>query len=170
MWVFDATPLIYLAKADALSYIDDIETDPVIPARVEAEVVDTGIQQGYPDARRIEAAIDAGVLRVKPVAETAVFSRLQRNPKLSAADAAVLAQAAAADGTAVMDETHGRTVATTEGITTRGTAYVVLLLAKRGVISVATAETIIDELVDSGWYCAPDTYAKLRQQLEAFGD
>lgn len=61
MWVFDAPPLIYLANVDALSHLTAVDDECVIPARVEAEVVDTGIEQGYLNARRIEAAIAAGV-------------------------------------------------------------------------------------------------------------
>mgnify|MGYP002760853710 CR=1 FL=1 len=167
MWVFDAPPLIYLANVDALSHLTAVDDECVIPARVEAEVVDTGIEQGYLNARRIEAAIAAGGFTVAAVAETAVTERLRRTPNRSANDVAALAPAAAADGIAVMDETHGRTVATTEGSTTRGTAYVVVSLAKRGTINISTARTRIDEMVDSRWYCAPDMYARLVQELEA---
>ena len=53
MWVFDATPLIYLATVDELTLIAELEESCVIPDRVYTEVVDTGIEQGYPDARRI---------------------------------------------------------------------------------------------------------------------
>jgi len=167
MWAFDATPLIYLAKADALADVDELDDSCVIPERVSGEVVETGIEQGYPDARRIERCVDDGHFEVVAVAESDVFERLRRNPNLSDADVAVLAHAAAVDGSAVMDETHGRDVAATEGITTRGTAYVVLLLASRGAISVGAARSTIDEMVDSGWYCAPDTYAKLVGRLES---
>ena len=170
MWVFDATPLIYLAKADSLAYVDALDDTCVIPERVYGEVVETGIEQGYPDARRIERRVDDGSFEVVAVAETDVFERLRRNPNLSGADVAMLAHAAAVDGTAVMDETHGRDVAATEGIATRGTAYVVLLLASRGAISVEAARSTIDDMVDSGWYCAPDTYAKLVRRLESIRD
>jgi len=166
MWVFDATPLIYLAKVDFLSELSALDTSYVIPERVYAEVVETGIEQGYPDARRIERCVDDGLFDVVAVEETALFERLQRNPNLSDADVSVLAYAADVEGVALMDETHGRDVAATEAVTTRGTAYIVLLCASRGVIDADEARAVIDKMVDSGWYCAPNTYAKLVRRIE----
>ena len=46
MWVFDATPLIYLAKVDRLDLIQHLNEPCVIPDRVYEEVVETGIEQG----------------------------------------------------------------------------------------------------------------------------
>jgi len=70
-----------------------------------------------------------GLLTRLSVDDDEFFSRLQRNPKLSDADVAVLACAYTHDGVAVMDETYGRDVASAEQVTTRGTAYLVLYLA-----------------------------------------
>ncbi|TQQ82904.1 DUF3368 domain-containing protein [Halonotius terrestris] len=166
MWVFDATPLIYLAKTESLGHLTAVDERCVIPERVSREVIETGIDGGYPDARRIERHVENGLFEIVAVEETALFSRLQRNPNLSDADRAVLAAAADADGVAIMDEAHGRTVADTEGVTTRGTAYVVLWLVSDGAISAAAGREIIDAMLDSGWYCAPDMYAKLVGRLE----
>jgi predicted nucleic acid-binding protein len=67
-------------------------------------------------------------------------------------------------------ETYGRDVAAAEGITTRGTAYLVLKLASEGTLSVDDARTIIDAMIDEGWYCAPDVYAKIVQKLDSLAD
>ena len=167
MWVFDATPLIYLAKVDRLEIVPELEKQCVIPERVYVEVVDRGIEAGHPDARRVERAVSDGVFGVQPVEETALLSRLSENQRLSDADAAVLACAAARDGIAVMDEAYGRDVASAEGIETRGTAYLIVRLASRGAIDVGTARSVIDEMVDAGWYCAPDVYAKIVRKLDS---
>ena len=170
MWVFDATPLIYLAKVEQLSLVSQFDASCVIPQRVYTEVVETGIEAGYPDARRIEQRVENNIFTVHSVDDTALFDRLCRNPKLSDADCAVLAYAFEHDGVAVMDETYGRDVAATEGVTTRGTAYLVLSLADQQVIPVATARTVIDEMVAEGWYCSPDIYAKLVQRLDSIAN
>jgi predicted nucleic acid-binding protein len=170
MWVFDATPLIYLAKVDRFGLVDEIEGRSVVPEPVHAEVVEVGIEAGYPDARRIEAGIEDGIADIVPIADTPLRSRLRENPKLSEADAAVLACADARDGTAVMDETYGRDVASTEGIATRGTAYLVLSLAADGAVSADEARSVIDAMVDEGWYCSTDTYATILSKLESMGD
>jgi predicted nucleic acid-binding protein len=170
MWVFDATPLIYLAKVDRLALVQHLEASCVLPERVYEEVVETGLEQGYPDARRIERSVDADRFDILSVETTALLTRLQDNSNLSDADVAVLACADAHDGVAVMDETYGRDVAAAEGITTRGTAYLVLKLASEGAISVDDARTVIDTMIDEGWYCAPDVYAKIVQKLESLTD
>jgi predicted nucleic acid-binding protein len=66
-----------------------------------------------------------------------------------------------------MDETYGRDVAETEGISTRGTAYLVLVLATEGFIHVDDARAVIDRMIDEGWYCAPDSYAKVVRKLDS---
>jgi predicted nucleic acid-binding protein len=170
MWVFDATPLIYLAKVEQLSLVEHLDEPCIVPERVYVEVVEAGLEQGYTDARRIERAVEADVFDVRAVEKTALTSRLEANPNLSEADVAVLTYADAHDGVAVMDETYGRDVAATEGITTRGTAYLVLLHATEGSIDVTDARTIIDAMIDEGWYCAPDVYAKIVRKLDAMSE
>jgi len=170
MWVFDATPLIYLAKVDRLALVQHLESSCVLPERVYEEVVETSLEQGYPDARRIERSVDADRFAILSVETTALLTRLQDNSNLSDADVAVLACADAHDGVAMMDETYGRDVAAAEGITTRGTVYLVLKLASGGTLSVADARTVIDAMIDEGWYCAPDVYAKIIQKLESLAD
>ena len=170
MWVFDATPLIYLAKVDRLALVQQLDGSCVLPERVYEEVVETGLEQGYPDARRIERSVDADRFDIVSVETTPLLSRLQDNSNLSDADVAVLTCADAHDGVTVMDETYGRDVAAVEGITTRGTAYLVLKLASEGTISVDDARTVIDAMIDEGWYCAPDVYTKIIQKLESLAD
>ena len=170
MWVFDATPLIYLAKVGRLVFVQQLDVSCVIPERVYAEVVETGLEQGHTDARRIERSVDADRFAIESVETTPLLSRIQENSNLSDADVAVLACADANDGVAVMDETYGRDVAAAEGITTRGTAFLVLKLASKGTISVDAARTVIDAMIDEGWYCAPDVYAKIVQKLDSLAD
>lgn len=111
--------------------------------------------------------IENGLFEVVAVPDTSLASRLKRNPQLTDADIAVLAYAAVSEGTAVMDEKYGRDVAATEDITIRGTAYIVLLIARRNAISVDEARTTIDAVVDEGWYCTPDLYAKIVRTLDS---
>lgn len=167
MLVFDATPLIYLAKVDYFDVLDHLDDACVIPERVYEEVVTTGIEHGYPDARRIERAVEQDVFAVRPVEETDVYLRLQQNRNLSGADCAVLALASHTDGTAVMDEQYGRDVADTESIDTRGTAALLLTLVKRDVLAPDDARQALDEMVDAGWYCAPEIYARVLRTLES---
>lgn len=165
MWVFDATPLIYLAKIDRLDLVDHLDDSCVIPEAVYTEVVTTGIDHGYPDARRIEQSIEDGKFEIVAVKQSDLHARLEHNDNLSEADVAVLACADGHDGVAVIDETYGRNVADVEGVTTRGTAYLVLKLAKEGQIKVNEARSAIDSMVEAGWYCSPADYSRIVQTL-----
>ncbi|WP_276255828.1 DUF3368 domain-containing protein [Halomontanus rarus] len=168
MWVFDATPLIYLATVDRLRLVSTLEEECLIPRQIYDEVVTAGIEAGYADARRIEQCLDDGLFDVVSVDETPLATRLRQNPQLSAADVAVLVCAADVDGIAVMDEASGRNAAEIEGVETRGTAFLVLRCAKHGEITVADARETIDSMIEAGWYCAPDLYTKLVRKLESF--
>lgn len=167
MWVFDATPLIYLAKVEHLRLASTLAGNCYIPEQIHSEVVSTDLEEGYPDARRIEQCIDDGYFEVISLPESTLATRLQEHPKLSAADIAVLACADSRDTVAVMDERLGRTVAAVEGIETRGTAYLVLRAVKSGTLTVSEARNIIDSLVEEGWYCSPAMYTKIVQKLES---
>ncbi|WP_247004611.1 DUF3368 domain-containing protein [Halosolutus gelatinilyticus] len=168
MWVFDATPLIYLAKVDQLHLVSNLDGECHLPQQIHSEVVTTGLEGGYTDARRIEQCIDAGLFEVIAVDDSQLVGRLEQNPNLSDADVAVLGCAASLDAIAVMDEAYGRTAAEIEGIETRGTAYIVLLCAKQGHITVSEARETIDSMIEEGWYCAPNLYTKLVRKLESF--
>ena len=169
MYVFDATPLIYLATVDRLAILDELPEECRLPERVYDEVVTTGLEAGHADARRVERVVEANVLRVLSVDTAETFERLQANDSLSEADAAVLAMADAQHGIAVMDEQYGRDVAAAEGIETRGTAYLLLRSLQRGTITAADARETIDAMIDAGWYCAPDLYAKIIRRIEELG-
>ncbi|WP_458189468.1 DUF3368 domain-containing protein [Haladaptatus sp. NG-WS-4] len=168
MWVFDATPLIYLGKADALTHLSALEAPRFIPEAVYDEVVTAGLDHDYPDARRIERQVDAGTFEVVPVDETPISNRLRQNPNLSEADIDVLVLAAERDAIAVMDEQYGRDVAATEEIQTRGTAYLLLSLVKQDAITVDEARGTIETMLDFGWYCAPNLYAQIIAKLDSF--
>lgn len=166
MWVFDATPLIYLGKVDRLGIVAGLDRDRLIPERVYEEVVTAGVEGGYPDARRVERAVEDGLFSVREVEDGESFERLRRNPNVSGADVAVLSLADELDGVAVMDERYGRDVADIEGIDTRGTAYLVGLLVNRGELPAAEGREIVDGMVEAGWHCSPALYARLVRTFE----
>lgn len=167
MFVFDATPLIYLASVDRSALVEHFGGPRVVPERVHEAVVAVGIDEGHPDARRIERRVDDGTFDVRSADDCNAYERLAGNPNLSAADAAVLALADEHDGTAVVDEQHGRDVAAVEDIETRGTAYLVLSIAQPGAITTEEARAAIDGMIDAGWYCAPDLYTRIVRRLES---
>lgn len=167
MLVFDATPLIYLATVDRLELVERPTEDCVVPRAVYGEVVTAGVEAGHPDARRVERAVERGVLSVSTVDDTELAERLRRNPNLSEADVDVLALATAEGGVAVMDDAYGRAVADTEGIETRGTVFLLVSAVRDGQLEAAEAKAVVDEMIDAGWYCSPDLYTRIVRTLES---
>ena len=169
-WVFDATPLIYLAKAERLDVIETLDEPRLVPEAVHHEVVTAGVERGYDDTRRIERAVEDGLVDVVAVDtdDSPVATRLARHPGLSDADIAVLACADARNAVAVIDEPAGRSAAEVENVETRGSAYLVLAAMMDGALSTAEGRDAVDAMIDHGWYVAPDVYTKTVGKLESF--
>jgi len=166
MFIFDATPLIYLAKAERLSVLSHLDEPRLIPQRVYEEVVTVGLDAGYPDARRIEHRVEDGAFDVVSVPENVVFERFRENPNVSDADVSVLVLAGERGATAVMDDAYGRDIADVEGIETRGTAHLVLALVRDDELPGEEARETLEAMLDAGWHCSPALYAKLLSKLE----
>ncbi|AAV46484.1 unknown [Haloarcula marismortui ATCC 43049] len=64
MWVFDATPLIYLGKVSQLSLVEQVAEPCVLPERVYEEVVTTGLEAGYMLNRRNTTSFTAWIRAV----------------------------------------------------------------------------------------------------------
>ncbi len=80
--VSNATPLIYLAKADKLILLQRVIKNVLIPEAVFQEVVAEGKRLGEKDAFRVEKAIAEGWLEVKEVKKIISFqfdSAFRRN-------------------------------------------------------------------------------------------
>jgi predicted nucleic acid-binding protein len=161
MPVFDATPLIYLAKSEKIREVDRLEGEKFIPEKVYEKVVEE--PENEPDAERIGKAVEEDILTVVS-AEVEAESDF-----LSQADPQVLNVAEKRDAVAVMEEENGRNVADVRGIETRGTAFIVLKMQKEGIISQNEAEKTIDHMIDEGWYCSTDLYKEIMKKIEELG-
>jgi len=166
MLVFDATPLIYLAKVEKLHLLRNIGGKKAIPRAVFEEVITKGKEYGKVDALIVERLVEQGVFQVVEVEETDFYKKLTGNERLSKADVEVLALAKDREGIAVIDEDYARKVANVEGIKCGGTIYLISLLLKEGVITKREAREIIDGIIEKGWFCSTDLYVKILRRLE----
>ncbi len=166
MLVLDATPLIYLAKVGKLHVVRAITEKKLIPRGVFEEVVLKGKEIGEADALVIEKLIEEGVFHVKEVEETELYKKLMENKNLSRADVEVLVLSRTEKGIAVIDEDYARRVAEVEGITCRGTIYLIFSLLRGGVITKIEVREIIDGMIECGWFCSTDLYVKILRELE----
>lgn len=168
--VFDATPLIYLARVDRLEEVTGLTESCLVTQPVYEKVVTTGLEAGYPDARRIEVVVEAGHLTVRDPPANGLADRLVRNDGVSDADISVLTTAASTGGTAIMDERHGRQVARVENIPVHGTAFLVLALLRERELSRDETLGTIDAMIDAGWHCSTDLYTRIRDRIDDLAD
>lgn len=100
------------------------------------------------------------------VEETEVYRELIKNKKLSKADVEVLALAKVEDGVAIVDEDYARWVAEVEDIKCGGTIYLIFSLLEGDVITKREAREIVDGIIEKGWFCSTDLYARILRRLE----
>ncbi|MFO7966494.1 MAG: DUF3368 domain-containing protein [Archaeoglobaceae archaeon] len=164
---FDATPLIYLAKVNKLHLLEKIDTELIIPQSVFEEVVVKGRELGKPDALIIERLVDKGDFKIEETdaGESEFYNKLRENENLSQADVEALFLARKRNCTAIMDEDYARRIAEAEGIHCRGTIYLIFSLLKRDVIGKEEARETVDKMIESGWYCSTDLYAKILRRI-----
>lgn len=170
MLVLDATPLIYLAKAELLQHLTDLEEDIVVPKEVYREVVGTGKEEGHADAYMVEDFLENARCSIVDSTENDIYRELEDNPDLSRADIDVLAVAKEREATAVMDEDYARTMAEVEDVKHHGSVYLILLMVKEEIIGAERGQKSVDTMVENGWYCSTDLYAKIKTKLDELAD
>lgn len=168
MLVFDATPLIYLAKSGKLKRLEKFKEEKIIPKEVYEEVVIEGKRIGESDAQVIEKEIEKGTFEVKRVEKGKFYKKLSKVPNLSKADKKVLALAYKESGKAILDEDYARSVAELEGIKNRGSIYLLFRLLKQGEINVEEVKRTVNKMVEEGWYCSTDLYSQILIELKKF--
>lgn len=169
MLIFDATPLIYLAKAGILERIESIEGKKAVPREVYEEVVVKGKEVGERDAVIVEKSVKKNMVEVLEVERGELYRKLSENPRLSDADVAVLVLADKRGATAILDDEYARTVADAEGIESRGTVFLLFRLLKDGEMTAREVKETVDKMIESGWYCSTDLYADILNQIEKLG-
>jgi hypothetical protein len=80
--IADASPLIYFSKINSLGLLPKLFEPPGIPPVVYQEIVVSGLAHGFPDAERIKAAFQQGLLILRP--ESTQCCRLARCSNMAA--------------------------------------------------------------------------------------
>jgi predicted nucleic acid-binding protein len=163
--VLNSTPLIYLAKGSVLELLEELPEKKIIPPLVHEEVVIKGKQRGATDAILIEKAVDKGAIERETIKDKKFLRALLKIPGLHRADAEVLAIARELKATAVMDDEKARAVADLNGITNRGTVYLLLRLQKLGLLTKREVKSKVDGMIKLGWRCSTAVYAEILEEL-----
>lgn len=164
--VFDATPLIFLARVGFLAESLKLFSASLIAETVKEEVIDTGRTVGAPETAELESLIAKDRLAVERVPRTPLGSRLEANPRLSLGDRDSLVLASERSARLMADDAAVRSVASQLGVRLGGTLFVLDGLTDRGTLSPTEAVEVLDRLVDAGWYCSARLYRLARANLE----
>ncbi len=167
--VFDASPLIFLARVGLLEQSLKLFSTSLGAEAVKEEVVDTGRTVGAPETAELESLIAKGRLVVERVTRTSLGARLEANLRLSKGARESLVLASERTARLMADDAAVRSVANQLGLRMGGTLYVLSTMTDREMLKPAEAVDILDRLVDAGWYCSARLYRVARAALERRG-
>lgn len=164
LFVFDSAPLIYFGKTRMLEKIAKLEGKFVMPKAVYKEIIEAGLEKGFEDAVYVKGIVDSGLFSVK---EIEVPDKWKPLIGIEEADKETLLLAKELKGTAITDDQKVRNIATVEKIDSSGSVFIILLLVKNRIIARNEAKSLIDTIIDMGWYCSTDLYTVIVNSLAA---
>jgi predicted nucleic acid-binding protein len=156
VWVINASPLILLGKLGRTNLLEGLAQQIWVPEAVYGEVAagmtETGVATSllWAQTRRIpDVAVPTSIL----------------GWDLGAGESQVLAHCMAGGYMAVLDDGEARAAAKVQQLPLVGTLGVILRARQAGLIS--AARPLVEQLVESGSYLAPDL---VRQALAKVGE
>jgi len=155
--ISNASPLIYLAKADRLDLFHSIFEEILIPEAVYAEVVSKGKQLGQTDAFLVEKAIEEGWISVRRVQESHPVS-IPLHP--GEIEVISLALEVGVD-LLIMDDARARAVAEMAGLSPRGTLWLLLKAVKENVLSFDSFLATLEAITRHGFYLGEELYLRV---------
>jgi len=155
--ISNATPLIYLAKSDKLTLLQNIINQVLIPKAVFREVVVEGKRLGEKDAYRVEKAIGQGWLRVEEV-KNMFLTKVSLHP--GEIEVISLAKEKGIK-TVLMDDAKGRSVAELAGLKPVGTLWIFLQAVKNRIIDFDEFLSTVEDIIHAGFYLKDDVYIKV---------
>ena len=164
--VFDASPLIFLARVGLLREAVSLFAESLIADSVREEVLEPGREIGAPETPGIEALLQEGRLSSHAPRETPLGKTLVGNPRLSPADRDSIVLASTREALLLADDSAVRSAAKHAGVALGGTLYVLFALVQEESLQPRRAIEVLDRLVDVGWYCSASLYRKARGALE----
>ena len=155
--VSNATPLIYLAGANQLGLLRTMVRQVFIPGAVYREVVIEGKRLGEKDAYRVERAIKQEWMTVQDV--KAIYPvEIMIHP----GEAEVISLAREKGIKRVLiDDAKARVASEMAGLEPVGTMWLILKAVKNHLINFDQFLSILEHIVQSGFYLKEEVYLKV---------
>ena len=165
--VSNATPLIYLAKADQLNLLQRIVKRVFIPEAVHREVVIEGKRLGEKDAFRVEKAIKQGwmiVQGIKSIYPVEIIIHPGEAEVISLAKEKGIEEV-------LIDDAKARAASEMAGLKPIGTLWLILKAVKDHLLTFDQFLSTLEDIVQSGFYLREEVYLKVvRKARELSGD
>jgi len=162
--VSNATPLIYLAKANKLSLLQTMVKQVFIPEAVYREVVIEGKRLGEKDAYRVERAINQGWILVQGAMITYPVE-ITIHP--GEVEVISLAKGKGIE-TVLMDDVKARAASEMAGLRPIGTLWLILKAVKDHVLGFDEFLSTIENIIHSGFYLKEEVYLKAVRKARMF--
>jgi len=155
--VTNTSPLIFLAKLNRLTLLNEIYSEIYAPAEVITEAL-SGLQKGYADALQIKLLIEQGKIKSKDVPNTNLPLGLIG---LHRGEIAVITLAKQLKiDTVLVDDYAAIKSARYMGLKPMSTPFLLLLALKSKKCSFNDFESDMNRLVDFGYWLSPTLYKK----------
>ena len=155
--ISNATPLIYLAKAERLSLVHSLFEEILIPEAVYEEVVSNGKRSGQTDAFLVEKSIEEGWISVRRVQRTHPVA-IPLHP--GEVEVISLALESGID-LLIMDDARARAAAEMAGLRPRGTLWLLLEAVKENLLSFDGFLATLEAITNHGFYLREDLYLRV---------
>lgn len=154
--VFDSTALSHFARAGRLAQLEDVAAvdECIAPAQVLDELAKGVI--AYPALVSVSTQTWLHPAELDEFDELVAFARykgeLGGGPTKNNGEAAVLARVSVRGGVAIIDEAAARSIADRDRIPAQGSLWLIIRGYKNKILDRATAEGIVDDLINTGMW------------------
>ena len=157
--ISNATPLIYLAKANQLRVLQSVVSKIYIPKAVYQEVVVEGKRLGEKDAYRVDKAVSEGRITVQEVTE---LYPVEIKVHSGEVEVISLAKEMGIDRV-LLDDVKARAASELAELKPIGTLGIILMAVKDQELSFDQFLITIEDIVRSGFYLKEDIYLRAIQ-------
>lgn len=154
--VSNATPLIYLAKANQLSLLESMVKQVLIPEAVDREVVTEGKRQGQTDAYRVERAISQGWILVQGVR---LIHPVEITIHPGEVEVISLAKESGIE-TVLIDDSKARAACELAGLRPVGTVWLILRAVEKHVLNFDEFLSTFEDIIQAGFYLDEKVHLK----------
>jgi predicted nucleic acid-binding protein len=154
--VSNATPLIYLAKANQLNLLQTMVKQLFIPEAVYREVVIEGKRLGEKDAYRIERAITQGWIMVQDVK---IIYPVEITIHPGEVEVISLAKEKGIEAV-LIDDAKARAASELTGLKPVGTLWLILKAVKNHILNFDEFLSTLEDIIQAGFYLKEEVYLK----------